>query len=156
MRNLSKIGGLATTLVLATAIPAGAGGGGCNREATEGRTTEVEIMQNCFSPNIVRVEPGSTVTFFNRDSYSHNVVGHGWGIFEAVPAAGFSADFPDAGIYPFACTLHPGMVGAVVVEATPAPVAAAQTEADPSSGLVIPGLGVVGLTALAAWWRRRP
>ncbi len=146
----------------ATAIPAWAGGGGCHRDATDAPTSTVEIQANCFSPNIIRTVPGETITFHNRDLYGHNLVGHHWGVFDEISASGFEIKFDTEGIYPFACTVHAGMVGAIVVAANPAdssrsdvPVDGSEQKPDLKSSIVVPGLGVIGLTVLAAWWRRR-
>jgi hypothetical protein len=39
----------------------------------------------------------------------------------------FSVSFDEEGVYPFACTYHPGMTGAIVVDAAATPVAAVRT-----------------------------
>lgn len=93
-------------------------GAGCHDELTEEPATEVEMTAMCFHPAIVHVDPGSTVEFVNRDPLAHNVIGYGvsWGRVENMSSGQrTSATFEEAGIYPFACTIHPGMVGAVVV-----------------------------------------
>ncbi len=95
---------------------ASAGGGGCHgAPENQGTGTEVTI-KNCFSPTVLRVEPGTQVTFRNTDPYQHNVGGQSW----AVPgylntSAKAEVTFAKAGTFPYACTLHPGMVGVVIV-----------------------------------------
>ncbi len=95
------------------------GGGGChNPEPREGTGIMVAIERACFRPAILYVEPGTQVTFENHDDIVHNV----WGL-QAVPSSAgdfrpnseFNWTFPEQGIYPFQCTYHPTMVGAVVV-----------------------------------------
>lgn len=95
------------------------GGGGCHDpEPREGTGILVAIERACFRPAILYVEPGTHVTFENHDDMVHNV----WGL-QAVPSSGgdfrpnseFTWTFPEQGIYPFQCTYHPTMVGAVVV-----------------------------------------
>jgi plastocyanin len=98
------------------AVPAGAGGGMCHAELTEGSGTVVAMSKLCFRPGVLRVDPGTRVTFVNRDPMGHNVSANGWG----EPAAmshgdSFTATFGAPSVYPFACMFHPGMVGAVVV-----------------------------------------
>jgi plastocyanin len=101
------------TLWPATAMAGG--GGGCSR-STQGSGDTVEIAEACFTPNILRTDPGTTVAFLNKDPFVHNVVATGWGHFEDLgKGEGFSATFDEPGIYPFACTYHLGMTGAVVV-----------------------------------------
>jgi plastocyanin len=102
------VGGLGT-------IPAAAGGG-CHAGLTEGTGGTVAMAKACFRPAILRIDPGTDVTFVNRDPITHNVSSNGWGRFEDMNEGdAFRATFAEPGIYPFACTIHPGMVGAVVV-----------------------------------------
>jgi hypothetical protein len=61
-------------------------------------------------------EAGRSITFVNRDPFAHNVSGTGWGNYEDMAQGDrFTTSFADEGIYPFACTLHPGMTGVIVV-----------------------------------------
>jgi plastocyanin len=107
----------ASTAVLTVpwAGPAAAGGG-CHAGPTQGRGNSVEMVDACFTPSILRVEPGTEVTFTNKDPGMHNVTANGWGMFEDMDEGdSFRARFADPGIYPYGCTYHPGMTGAVVV-----------------------------------------
>ena len=119
-----------TLLPLFASAPASAGGG-C-RAAMEGsledRTgTTVELVRNCMSPNVLRIEAGTAVTFVNRDATRHNVTAPG--LFKNLESGEtFVKHFHDSGTYAFACTLHAGMTGAVVVgadESEVTPIAAA-------------------------------
>ena len=93
-----------------------AAGGGCHTGPTQGRGDAVEMVDACFTPSILRVEPGTEVTFANKDPGTHNVTANGWGMFEDMDQGdSFRARFTDPGIYPYGCTYHPGMTGAVVV-----------------------------------------
>jgi hypothetical protein len=70
----------------------------------------------CFTPTSLRIAPGGAVTFVNRDPMTHNVGGIGWGDLEdMVEGDAFTATFADPGVYPYACSYHPGMTGAIVV-----------------------------------------
>jgi plastocyanin len=110
------------TLVLsgiALTIPAPvlAGGGGCV-EVTEGTGTTVDLLNFCLTPTLLRVEPGETVTFVNRDDYRHVIssAGYAWGSDGYMRADdAFTATFSENGVYPYQCYLHPGMAGAVIV-----------------------------------------
>jgi plastocyanin len=112
-------GGLAVlgaTLVVAAWAPPALAGGGCHSGLTEGRGDKVEMVKACFSPSILRTDPGTEVTFLNQDPTVHNVTANGWGYFEDLwRGDSFTATFEAPGVYPFACTYHPGMTGAVVV-----------------------------------------
>ena len=105
------------SIAVVTPIPASAGGGGCAK-LTDGSGTTVEIEFSCFTPTLLRVDPGDTVTFVNSDSYRHVIAGAGYrwasdGFMREGEA--FAVTFDDDGVYPFQCYLHPGMTGAVVV-----------------------------------------
>jgi plastocyanin len=128
-----------------------------------------------FSPTVTYVPVGTTVTFANAGAWTHLVTGANqeWGSRdEEVPAFGtVSYTFDQAGVYPYACALHRGMVGAIVVGADAAgglapstggaapPAAAANTAngdagiaqaADP--GRLVPAAAVGGFIALAIAW----
>lgn len=97
------------------ALPAAAGGG-CHAELTEGRGETVAMRKACFRPSVLRVEPGTDVTFVNQDPIAHNVSANAWGEFGDLNQGDrFTATFSEPGVYPFACTYHPGMVGSIVV-----------------------------------------
>jgi plastocyanin len=132
------------------ALPAGAGGG-CHSGATQGEGDTVEMVDACFTPSILRVQPGDAVTFVNRDSLIHNVGGNLWGNLDDMNRGdAFTATFDEEGVYPFACSYHPGMTGAIVVGSgsgagngedvgvatfeQPEPVVEVRTVTEPSSG----------------------
>jgi plastocyanin len=106
-------------LVGAVPTAAGAsGGGGCGRAVSDARGTSVRIKNFCFLPTILRVRPGEAVTFDNRDGFSHVVLGANavWGSFSQVRSRhSVTFRFVRTGVYPYVCTYHPGMVGAIVV-----------------------------------------
>lgn len=110
---------LALTAWVAGSAPAAwAGGGGCG-ELTEGSGTTVEVLYSCFTPTLLRVEPGATVAFVNRDTYRHALTGAGYGWYDEDgwfrPGEVVEATFERNGVYPYQCSLHPGMSGAVIV-----------------------------------------
>lgn len=112
---------LAVAPVVAAAGPARAGGG-CHEGATEGTGSTIRIVDACFTPTILQVKPGETVTWVNDDTFVHNITANGWGHFDDLqPLARYSATFDQDGLYPFACTLHPGMSGVLVVGAGTGP-----------------------------------
>src|SRR5436190_35814 len=94
-------------------------GGFCHGEPVTDRTgTTVDIKDACFFPTILRVASGSKVTWTNRDAgVPHTVTGANasWGSYDAVNGGkSVSIRFDTAGVYPYACIIHPGMVGAIV------------------------------------------
>jgi plastocyanin len=135
---------LAVCLVLGWAGLASAGGGGCFHETppSVGEGRNVEMIDNCFQATVLRVQPGAKVTWLNRDPESHTVTGVGgtWGSFDEVAAGDRVAySFERNGIFLYACLIHPGMVGAVVVgdgrgDGGLDPAAVALLPAGPGSG----------------------
>jgi plastocyanin len=108
---------VATTLaVLAVpALPAAAGGG-CHAGITTGDGDTVEMSDACFTPTSLQIAPGDTVTFVNRDPITHNVGGNLWGHLEDMAEGdAFTATFDERGVFPYACSYHPGMTGVIVV-----------------------------------------
>jgi plastocyanin len=117
-------GWVVVTLVAAALVgpmatsAAASGGGGCGRPVSDATGTSVRIRDFCFLPTILRVRRGQAVVFENRDSFSHIVLGANavWGSFGQLRERHDVAyRFTRPGIYPYVCTYHPGMVGAVVV-----------------------------------------
>jgi plastocyanin len=99
-----------------TAVPASAGGGGCHRPATDARGATLALTELCFSPTVLRVDPGSEVTIVNQDSIAHPLSRPGgqW-FWDGLAGDTTTVRMNEAGTYPFFCYAHPGMVGVVVV-----------------------------------------
>jgi len=115
-RSMLVVGALA--LWLMPGVASASGGGGCGAPVTDATGTSVEIDMFCFSPTILRTEPGAVVTFTNMDPTTHNVLGaHGaWGTWDALKRGrDISFRFAESGVFPYVCAYHPGMVGVVVV-----------------------------------------
>ena len=60
---------------------------------------------------------GTTVTWMNTDTIAHTSTSNaeGWNSGNVAPGGQFSFAFQTAGTFPYRCTIHPGMVGTVVV-----------------------------------------
>ena len=117
---LTLVGAFAALLPLARA---GAGGFCMGHTASEQFTdtdgTKVSLANDCFSPTVIRVEAGDTVTWTNNDKEMH-AVGGAVGTFgdahlELAPGDKVSYRFDQEGTFPYVCVYHPGMAGAVVV-----------------------------------------
>lgn len=121
----------------------GGGGGGCH-EMTEGSGSAVDLAGFCFAPSLLRVAPGTEVTWTNRDPADHVVAGTGW-VLQTTLAAGATGAhrFDDPGIYPYTCYLHPGMNGVVLVgeDAGAADPAAGPDDAALTEPIVAVGAG---------------
>ncbi|MGH2691460.1 MAG: cupredoxin domain-containing protein [Actinomycetota bacterium] len=128
-----RAGGLAIVLTLVTAVlwPAGTAmaGGGCHTGASQGEGDRVEMAKACFTPSVLRVDPGAEVTFINNDPVTHNVSATGWGTGEDLQEGdSFTATFAEEGTFPYACMYHYGMTGAIVVGDGTGPASGAPVE----------------------------
>lgn len=111
------LGALALVPVLGEGLASASGGGGCGRAVTDAEGTGVDIRDFCFSPTILRVSTGDAVTFTNVDPVPHSVLGANatWGDYAGFKNKSVTYRFSEPGVYPYVCTYHVGMVGAVVV-----------------------------------------
>jgi plastocyanin len=149
---------------------------------TDAAETQIKVGPCFFGPTVARVPVGATVTFFNGPGFTHLITGANaeWGSrdVELVPDASVSYRFDKAGVYPYACALHRGMSGTIVVgdaagaaavasaQPTQSPAyAAAPISDEPPSGptsTVVAGTGLGILVGAAGLWiathmaRRRP
>lgn len=96
------------------------------RASSDDGYRSVEMIDNVFKPRIVRVPVGGNVEWTNEGRSVHDVVADD-GSFASErlqPGDAFEAVFPEAGAFPFHCSLHgapgAGMIGIVLVgDATP-------------------------------------
>jgi plastocyanin len=92
-----------------------------NTDETKGTgspgTNEVWIQGMAFTPSTITVTAGTTVTWTNQDMVVHNAVSSPALFNSGSMAKGvtFSFKFSAAGTYSYTCTIHPSMVGTVVV-----------------------------------------
>ena len=124
---------LALLVLAGTATPAAAGGG-CHtngRPSDQAAVTTVRIDHACFRPGVALVAPGAEVTFVNDSGLEHNLTGPAFDYTELPDGGSAKMTFAEPGLYPFACTLHPGMSGVVVAGALPSAPAAAPAAVAP-------------------------
>jgi plastocyanin len=126
-------------------------GGGmtiCDDVSTQEIGSVVEMVETCFTPTVLVAGPG-TVTFVNRDDLAHDVSAYGWGPYVRLGTDGRSeVTFDRPGIYPYACSIHPGMTGAIVVAGRSAGGATASNPVPYLMGLAGLGTGAVAVVAL--------
>jgi plastocyanin len=76
------------------------------------------IKEFMFAPNPLTVKTGSTVTWVNMDDEPHTVVSNTpmfrSGAMDTKES--FSFKFAEPGTYHFTCSIHPRMVGVIVVQ----------------------------------------
>jgi len=112
LRRLLSVSAMVTVL-LGSAMPNGATGG-----ETPAASTIVMAREFMFAPAALTVHAGSTVTWTNRDDEPHTVVSEA-GLFRSAgldTGESFSFKFDRPGTYRYACSIHPRMVGTIVVE----------------------------------------
>jgi plastocyanin len=94
-----------STLASGTAVASAAGG------------SEVVIKDFMFTPTSLPVKAGATVTWLNKDEEPHTVISD-TGLFHSAAMDtndSFAFKFDEAGTYHFTCSIHPRMIGTIVV-----------------------------------------
>ena len=118
MRKRVYMAGLAVVVVAATVLLARSTGVSANAQQQAAATTDVKIDNFSFGPGTLTVAAGTTVTWTNRDDIPHNVVSTD-GVFKSKVVdtdEKFSYTFAKAGNFPYFCSIHPKMIGKIVVQ----------------------------------------
>ncbi len=116
-RRRSRIG-LAVIALLGADVASAADEAGNAAAAGPAPTPGVTIRGFMFHPQSLTVKAGSTVTWTNRDEEPHTIAS-ATGLFRSGAVdtnEAFSFRFDRPGTYQFICTIHPTMVGTIVVE----------------------------------------
>jgi amicyanin len=110
-------------------------GGGGSEDDSQERSSSLPIMEegkavsivgnsagNSYNPNLIEIKVGDTVTWINSDSSPHTVTSSSSSSNDSNFDSGvlrtgeaFSFTFEKEGQYSYFCTLHPSMVGTVVM-----------------------------------------
>jgi len=101
-------------LAVLLALPALSGASTAGAEDT----TRVLVRDFMFAPNSLTVPARTTVTWTNLDLEPHTVSSD-TGLFRSGALDtndSFSFEFDEPGTYHFTCSIHPQMVGTIVVE----------------------------------------
>jgi plastocyanin len=79
--------------------------------------TSVAIRNFSFSPQAITVKPGTQVTWTNNDADAHTVTfdADGTGSQAFQNGESFQHTFTSAGTFRYHCSIHPYMVGEVLV-----------------------------------------
>jgi plastocyanin len=119
MRRSVFIASLAAALVLGMGA-FGTGRKGVTRAQQKASTMEVKVDNFSFGPVTLTVPVGTTVMWTNRDDIPHTIVS------TDDPKAfkskvldtdeKFSFTFSKPGTYPYFCSIHPKMIGKVIVQ----------------------------------------
>lgn len=83
-------------------------------------TNEVSIVSSSstgFNPSIIRIKPGTKVTWTNNNSLPHIVEFDDESSDSLDQGDTFEKTFETVGTYEYSCSIHPNMTGTVIVEA---------------------------------------
>jgi plastocyanin len=88
--------------------------------AVAANTADVHVDNFSFSPDTLTVSTGTVVTWTNHDDIPHTVVSDAAPpVFKSPPLdtdQAFSYTFSKPGTYRYFCSIHPHMVGTVIVK----------------------------------------
>lgn len=91
----------------------------CASWAGAGEVVEVSIVKMAFTPQHVRIKPGTTVNWVNKEKRNnHSVYFEKEGLAESdrfFPGESWQRTFDKPGLYPYVCGPHPEMTGVVEV-----------------------------------------
>jgi plastocyanin len=105
---------LLPAVAAAALFVAGCGGSGTSEPVA---TTEVEMVKSYrFDPSVIEIKAGDTVTWTNKDNFTHTVEVEGQEDHKVEQGESFSITFDSPGTYHYVCTLHSkDMDGEVIV-----------------------------------------
>jgi plastocyanin len=78
----------------------------------------IEIKNFAFNPSTITIPKGTTVIWTQNDSVPHTVttsVGKGFDSGTLNPGDTFSWTFNDVGTFSYGCSIHPNMMGTIIV-----------------------------------------
>jgi plastocyanin len=109
-----------TGLMVVLAVAAAGCGSSTSASDTVGPSgggNAVSISVSSYKPATITVAPGTTVTWTNNDPVVHTVTADdgSWDSGNLSQGRTFSRTFDTAGTYTYHCTVHPWMVGTVIV-----------------------------------------
>jgi plastocyanin len=104
---------------------------GCTSQ-TQPTSNTVTIQNMAFNPQTLNIKVGTTVTWINNDTVTHDVTSD-TGLFTSgnlTNGQSYNYTFNQTGSYPYHCAIHPSMTGTIVVSTT----ASTSTGSSNSSG----------------------
>ncbi len=118
MKNTSLNTALAALTLAALALFAAGKANSATASGNQTASKQVNIDNFSFSPETLTVPVGTPVTWINHDDIPHTVVSTEKGFKSPVLDTDeqFSYTFTAPGTYNFYCSIHPKMVGKIVVQ----------------------------------------
>jgi plastocyanin len=112
------VASFAAVVIIAIALSLAGSPNATASDQPSSANADVKIDNFSFGPQTVTVPVGATVTWTNRDDTPHTVVSTE-GVFKSKVRdtdEKFSYTFTKAGKYPYFCSVHPKMIGQVIVQ----------------------------------------
>ena len=97
----------------------GSGGDGSDAAGNDGGSdSKIEMANFAFSPALLTIPVGSSVTWKNTDGATHTTTSRDelWQSGRLGTGEEFSVVFDEAGEFTFFCRIHPSMTGTITVE----------------------------------------
>lgn len=85
-----------------------------NEKAT--KTQNITIENFAFNPPKLTIPVGTSVTWKNNDSVSHNIKSENFASKDLNEGETFSYTFNNKGTYSYICGIHPSMKGIIIVQ----------------------------------------
>lgn len=76
----------------------------------------INIQNFAFSPTTLTIKKGATVTWTNNDSAPHQIKSATFNSSEMSKGQSFSFTFNTVGSFDYFCSIHPSMMGKIIVE----------------------------------------
>ena len=115
------------------------------------KTSKISIAEFFFNPPSVSIDLGDSVQWINNGEFLHTTTADGgaWNSGLLNPGGSFAHTFNSPGTFTYICSVHPFMVGTIIVQATvPAVVGLPQSDAE--AAIVGAGLTVGDVTTAAS------
>ena len=109
-----------TGIVIVTETPSSAPSPVPASTTTPG-TVSVDIYGYAFNPSTITIPTDTTVIWTQMDSVDHTVTGIGFDSGTLSQGQTFRRTFYDAGTYSYSCSIHPTMIGTIIVTETVTP-----------------------------------
>jgi len=86
-------------------------------EGCQKQQASVEIKNFAFNPSEISIDKGTSVTWTNKDSVTHDItIDSGLFDHDLNPGESFSFIFNEPGTYDYHCDIHPSMKGKIIVQ----------------------------------------
>ena len=111
-QRIGMLSKLAATAALVMSCASG------SSSALQSERATVVVKDFMFAPALSTISVGATVTWLNKDDEPHTVISD-TGLFRSAALdtnETFSFEFDRPGTYHFICSIHPSMVGTIVVQ----------------------------------------